>query len=79
MEDRSQKLIEFQDDTGYFTYLAGFHCFVEKAKALVYADPHEVVHRVLVKDITATGLQGNCKSFAARKIYIMERVERSIK
>jgi len=60
-------------------YPAGFHCFLYKDHALAHRDrgPSEVVHRVLLKDIVASGYQStdtSSLSIVARQIYIMEEV-----
>lgn len=57
-------------------YLTGFHCFRTKEDAIKYSEQGEKIHRVLVKDITAVGEQGEFNCFAARSIYIMEEVSR---
>lgn len=60
-------------------YPCGFHFFACKADALNYMalDDDEVCHRVLAKDIVASGLQsifGSEKIIVAKEIMIMEEV-----
>lgn len=60
-------------------YQAGFHVFTNETFAKLYSIAEEVVHRVLVKEIVASGLQSyqdkTSATVVCRQIYIMEEVE----
>ena len=67
------------DDREQETYYpAGFHCYVDLEWAKVDCTSSEVVHRVLVKEIVASGKQisslERSQTIVARKIFIMEEV-----
>ena len=84
LTDTSTKCHSIDAETSYLT---GFHCFVNKHYALNYCakdlneelmQPHEVCHRVLVKEIVASGWQSDfpeSQTIVARQIYIMEEVK----
>jgi hypothetical protein len=89
---RSSYLHEYQPrrrwltskDNGKLPYESGFHCFLNKDDAIKEAKcwirNKEVVHRVLVKNITFKGMHLNLgikeyfPSIVCRQIYIMEKI-----
>jgi hypothetical protein len=59
-------------------YPTGFHVFLDKRDALLYCSGDETIHRVLVKNIVASGVQlhdrFNLKTVVCKNLYIMEEV-----
>ena len=73
--DKNTKSINSTTRYGYSSfYQTGFHCFTSAPDALKYAESDEVIHRVLLKEITAIGEQGIYSCICARQMFIMEEI-----